>query len=130
MERRVRGNPHARCGVGEKVEIISKPYLSLLLKYALACDCNAMVLAHNHPGGSKNFSTQDKELTQRMVDIFHPLDVKILDHIIVAGTGYSSMAEKGVVPYHNKDKANYEAIALDSTPAKEKRNRFQNTHLR
>lgn len=29
MERRVRGNPHARCGVGEKVEIISKFYLSL-----------------------------------------------------------------------------------------------------
>lgn len=29
MERRVRGNPHARCGVGENLEIISKDYLSL-----------------------------------------------------------------------------------------------------
>ena len=29
MERRVRGNPHARCGVGEKTEITSKSYLSL-----------------------------------------------------------------------------------------------------
>ena len=29
MERRVRGNLHARCGAGEKAEIISKPYLSL-----------------------------------------------------------------------------------------------------
>ena len=29
MERRVRGNSHARCGVGEKLEIISKAYLSL-----------------------------------------------------------------------------------------------------
>jgi DNA repair protein RadC len=33
-----------------------------------------------------------------MVDIFHPLQMKILDHIIVSGTGYTSMAEKGIVP--------------------------------
>ncbi len=65
-----------------------------------------------------------------MVDIFHPLNIKILDHIIVAGTGYSSMAEKGVVPYHNKGKANYEAIALDPTPAKERLNKFHHTHSR
>lgn len=101
-----------------------------ILKYALACDCNAMVLAHNHPGGSKNFSADDKTLTQRMVDIFHPLHIKILDHIIVAGTGYSSMAEKGVVPYHNKGEANYEAISLGPIPVEEKRNRFQDTHSR
>ncbi|MCX7923852.1 MAG: JAB domain-containing protein [Clostridia bacterium] len=57
-----------------------------ILKYALACDCNAVILAHNHPGGSKNFSMEDKELTQRIVDIFHPLQIKVLDHIIVGGT--------------------------------------------
>ena len=93
-----------------------------VLKYALACDCNAMVLAHNHPGGSKNFSPDDKVLTQRMVDIFHPHNIKFLDHIIVAGTGYFAMAENGVVPYHNKDKANYEAITLNITPMMEKKN--------
>ena len=31
LERRVRGNPHARCGAGEKLEIISKAYLSLFI---------------------------------------------------------------------------------------------------
>ena len=101
-----------------------------ILKYALACDCNAMVLAHNHPGGSKKFSPEDKVLTQRMVDIFHPLQIKILDHIIVSGTGYTSMAEKGIIPYQSKDTANYEGIALGPIPVEEKRNRFQNTHLR
>jgi len=101
-----------------------------ILKYALACDCNAMVLAHNHPGGSKNFSPEDRVLTQRMVDIFHPLQIKILDHIIVSGTGYTSMAEKGIVPYQCKDPANYEEFALDSIPAEEKRSKFQNTHSR
>ena len=46
-----------------------------ILKYALACDCNAMILAHNHPGGSQNFSTEDKTLKQRIVVIFHPLEI-------------------------------------------------------
>lgn len=34
MERRVRGNFHARCEAGEKMEIISKSYLSLSIGYA------------------------------------------------------------------------------------------------
>ncbi len=101
-----------------------------VLKYAIVCDCNAIILAHNHPGGSKNFSPEDKSLTQRFVDIFHPLQIKILDHIIVGGTGYSSMAEQGIVPYQSKGTANYEEIALGPIPVEEKRNRFQNTHSR
>ena len=101
-----------------------------VLKYALACDCNAMILAHNHPGGSKKSSPEDRALTQRMVDIFHPLQIKILDHIIVSGTGYTSMADKGIVLNQSKDTANYEEIKLGPIPAEEKRNRFQNTHSR
>jgi DNA repair protein RadC len=65
-----------------------------------------------------------------MVDIFHPLQIKILDHIIVSGTGYTSMGEKGIVPYQSKDTANYEEIALGPIPAEERRNRLQNTHSR
>lgn len=38
MERRVRGNPHARCGAGENLEIISKDYLSLSLCFESAID--------------------------------------------------------------------------------------------
>jgi DNA repair protein RadC len=84
-------------------------------------------LAHNHPGGSQNFSPEDQALTQRIVDIFHPLEIKVLDHIIVGGASYSSMAERGSIPGHCKDKANYEPVALGAIPIAEKRNRFQNT---
>jgi|SRR5690554_873033 len=98
-----------------------------ILKYALACDCNAIILAHNHPGGSQNFSMEDKTLTQRIVDIFHPLEIKVLDHIVVAGTSYTSMAEKGLLPNQCKDVANYDAIILDGASLKEKQNRFQYT---
>jgi len=96
-----------------------------ILKYALACDCNAIILAHNHPGGSRNFSMEDKTLTQRIVDIFHPLGIKVLDHIIIAGTSYTSMAEKGFLPYQCKDAANYDVIILDGGSVKERQNRFQ-----
>ena len=101
-----------------------------ILKYALACDCNTMILAHNHPGGSKNFSPEDRALTQRMVDIFHPLEIKVLDHIIVGGGSYTSMAEKGIIPCQSKGTANYEMITLGPIPAEEKRNRFKHTHSR
>lgn len=97
-----------------------------ILKYALACDCNAIILAHNHPGGSRNFSMEDKTLTQRIVDIFHPLEIKVLDHIVVAGTSYTSIAEKGYLPCHCKDAANYDAIILDGVSAKKKQSRYQN----
>jgi len=98
-----------------------------ILKYALACDCNAVILAHNHPGGSQNFSPEDKALTQRIVDIFHPLEINVLDHIIVGGSSYSSMAEKGSMPDRCKNAANYEPIALGTIPLAEKRNKFQYT---
>lgn len=101
-----------------------------ILKYALACDCNAVILAHNHPGGSKNFSMEDKELTQRIVDIFHPLQIKVLDHIIVGGGSYSSMAEKGELPNQSRSTANYEVIELNAASAKEKLNRYKHTHSR
>jgi DNA repair protein RadC len=98
-----------------------------VLKYALACDCSAIILAHNHPGGSKNPSPEDKALTQRIFDIFHPIGINVLDHIIVGGASYSSMKERGYIPHHCKSTANYEAIALGAIPIEEKRNRFQDT---
>jgi DNA repair protein RadC len=85
---------------------------------------------HNHPGGSQNFSPEDKALTQRIVDIFHPLEIKILDHIIVSGASYSSMAETGILPHQCKGTANYEEIALGPVPAEEKRNEFKHTYSR
>lgn len=101
-----------------------------ILKYALACDCKAMILAHNHPGGSKNFSPEDKALTQRIVDIFHPLEIKVLDHIIVSGTSYSSIAERGEIPNQCKNTANYEVIVLGAMSVEEKRNRYKHMHSR
>lgn len=62
MERRVRGNSHARCGVGEKLEMISKTYLSLLLCFdsainaeQFAAEKSAIFLILPEEDQTKNF---------------------------------------------------------------------------
>lgn len=110
-------------GIGQVVV-----YPREILKHAIACDCSAMILAHNHPGGSRNFSSEYKALTQRLVVIFHPLEIKILDHIVVGGTSYSSMAENGEIPYRCKSKANYEEIELSENAVEENEISFLCNH--
>ncbi|WP_085946259.1 JAB domain-containing protein [Acetivibrio cellulolyticus] len=73
-------------------------YPRAVLKAALDCDCKSMIVAHNHPGGSMVPSLQDKEITQILVSIFTPLQINVLDHIIVANNSYLSMEERGMIP--------------------------------
>jgi len=79
-----------------------------ILKMALANDCKNIILSHNHPSGSIDASPEDKSITQRIVDIFHPLNIKVLDHIIVGGGKYSSMANDGYLKDSSINRANYE----------------------
>lgn len=83
-----------------------------ILKTAIANDCTGLVLSHNHPGASLEFSKEDKTITQRIVDIFQPLGIRVLDHIIVGGNQYASLAEKGCLPSMPLDKARYDHILL------------------
>ncbi|AIQ13821.1 JAB domain-containing protein [Paenibacillus durus] len=83
-----------------------------VLKAALNCDCSSVILAHNHPSGSLKPSLEDIALTERMVAIFEPLKIDVLDHIIIGGTGYASMAQLGQVPKAAEKEATYEMITL------------------
>lgn len=83
-----------------------------VLKAAIACDCKSMILAHNHPGGNQKPSSQDIELTKKLSAIFTPLEISVLDHIIVAGYKYTSMAEEGIISFERDMKANYDPIHI------------------
>ena len=85
-----------------------------ILKMAMANDCTSILLSHNHPGGSLKASKEDVALTQRIVDIFKPLDIRVLDHIIVGGYSYSSMAENSILPTDKLSVANYDPIKLSA----------------
>jgi len=66
-----------------------------LIKRALELDAKGLILFHNHPGGTPHASAEDIELTRRMADACAPLDIKILDHFLVAGSDVLSFKEHG-----------------------------------
>ncbi len=57
----------------------------------------AVVLAHNHPSGSVEPSRADESLTQTLKAALALVDVRVLDHVIVAAGQTLSMAEKGLI---------------------------------
>ncbi|WP_350214707.1 JAB domain-containing protein [Algiphilus sp.] len=69
---------------------------------AIRHNAAAVVFAHNHPAGSPRPSYGDIDLTARLVDALKLIDVRTLDHFIVAGSQVISMAELGLAPGERK----------------------------
>ena len=62
----------------------------LVLKRAIELLASQVVLVHNHPSGSAEPSRQDVELTERIAQASRLLDMRLLDHVIIArGAHYS-----------------------------------------
>ncbi len=57
----------------------------------------ALLLVHNHPSGSTQPSKADEMLTQTLKTALALVDVRVLDHLIVAGNDVLSMAERGLM---------------------------------
>ena len=68
-----------------------------VIKRALALNCSAVILAHNHPSGRCEPSEPDKRITQLLKEALEIVDIRLLDHFIVSGTDYTSMAERGLI---------------------------------
>lgn len=69
--------------------------IRLLIREALMAKTSAMILFHNHPSGQLSPSPQDIMLTRRIKDAAAYFDIRVLDHIIVAPTGYYSFNDNG-----------------------------------
>ncbi len=68
-----------------------------VVRDALMRNSSALVLVHNHPSGAARPSRADEHLTQTLKQAAALVDVRVLDHFIVAGDAVSSMAELGLV---------------------------------
>ena len=69
-----------------------------VVKKALAHNAAAVVLAHNHPSGIAEPSAADSQLTRELKQALALVDVRVLDHFIVAGTASPlSFAERGLL---------------------------------
>ena len=66
-----------------------------LVKLALSHNAAALVMAHNHPSGDPTPSLADIRLTKTLQEALALIDVKVLDHIVVATHGTTSLAERG-----------------------------------
>lgn len=64
-------------------------------KKALACNAASVMLVHNHPSGVAEPSESDLMLTRALVQALALVDVRVLDHFVVAGPHVHSFAEHG-----------------------------------
>lgn len=68
-----------------------------IVRAALAHGASAVVLAHNHPSGTVEPSQADLLLTQTLKTTLALIDVRVIDHVIVAPWAAVSMAERGLL---------------------------------
>lgn len=66
-----------------------------VVKSALAHNAASIILAHNHPSGNVDPSAADRNLTQALKQALSLVDIRVLDHFIVAGKQVYSFAEHG-----------------------------------
>ena len=66
-----------------------------VVNFALSCGAVAVVLGHNHPSGVALPSEEDRVSTLQVEEILRSVDVRLLDHIVVADGDYVSMRQSG-----------------------------------
>jgi DNA repair protein RadC len=68
-----------------------------VVKLALDKGASAVLLVHNHPSQIQEASHADELLTKRLAAALSLIDVRVLDHLIVAGANVMSFAERGLI---------------------------------
>lgn len=71
--------------------------LRMLFKTALEHLATALILVHNHPSGQLTPSQADKDITQRIKEAGTTIDIKLLDHLIIAQNSYFSFADENIL---------------------------------
>jgi len=70
-----------------------------VFKAAIMDSACAIVLVHNHPSGDPTPSAEDLRLTKLLVQAGKIMDIRILDHIIIAHDKTLSIREEGLVDF-------------------------------
>jgi len=72
-------------------------YPRVVVEQAIKHQAAAVILSHNHPSGNAQASVADEHITKKLEQALQLIDVKVLDHIIVAGNQCYSFAEHGEI---------------------------------
>ena len=76
-------------GTNSKVHVYNRP----IVREALEQNASFAILYHNHPSGRREPSEGDIEMTCMITEALSAVDVKVLDHMIVAGSHVTSFVE-------------------------------------
>jgi DNA repair protein RadC len=68
-----------------------------VFREALLEPAAGIILIHNHPSGNASPSEEDLRITKQLVEAGRLLGIKVYDHIILAGEGYRSLADDGLI---------------------------------
>ena len=68
-----------------------------VFRAALAARATAVIFAHNHPSGAAQPSQADELLTRNLKEALELIEVRVLDHFVIAGNQAVSFAERGLL---------------------------------
>jgi DNA repair protein RadC len=68
-----------------------------VFRLAIAESAASIIVAHNHPSGNAEPSKDDIAITKQLVDAGNIVDIRVLDHLIIAGNTYTSFVERGLM---------------------------------
>ena len=84
--------------LSEGTVTVNTVYPREVVKAALACNASALVIAHNHPSGSLQPSSQDEHLTRTLLLVCSFMHINLLDHLIIGdGDTAYSFADHGLM---------------------------------
>ncbi len=69
----------------------------IILKKALDNLASSIVVCHNHPSGNNQPSDADVKITEKLKKAAEMLEIKLLDHVIIADKSYFSFADEGLI---------------------------------
>jgi DNA repair protein RadC len=69
----------------------------IIMKKSLDNLASSIIVCHNHPSGNKQPSEADIKITEKLKNAAEMLEIKLLDHIIIADKSYFSFADEGLV---------------------------------
>jgi DNA repair protein RadC len=80
---------------------LSSVYPREIIKSAIKHNAVSLIFVHNHPSGSPEPSTSDKEITKNLIVASNTMQIKVLDHIIIGDNRYFSFADEGLIEEYN-----------------------------
>lgn len=92
-EWRLLGMRHVASGLADAVTIP----LREIVADALAFDCSAVAMAHNHPSGDPTPSETDYAFTRRLAYALDLIGVRLFDHLVLARGGCESFRRRGLL---------------------------------